>query len=52
VRSYIIVGFRNIAIHEYFAVDWLIVWTTAKKDVPDLRQEIADILNREYDNQV
>jgi len=24
-----IVGFRNIAVHSYFSVDWNIVWTTA-----------------------
>ena len=24
-----IVGFRNIAVHDYFSVDWSIVWTTA-----------------------
>ena len=47
-----IVGFRNIAIHEYFAVDWSIVWTTATKDVPELRQQVADILDREFDTQI
>jgi uncharacterized protein with HEPN domain len=44
-----IVGFRNIAIHEYFAVDWSKVWTTATKDVPELRKQVADILDREFD---
>jgi uncharacterized protein with HEPN domain len=43
-----IIGFRNIAIHEYFSVDWSIVWTTATKDVPELRSHIADILDREF----
>jgi uncharacterized protein with HEPN domain len=47
-----IVGFRNIAIHEQFAVDWSIVWTTATKDVPELRQQVADILDREFDTQI
>ena len=47
-----IVGFRNIAIHEYFAVDWSIVWTTATKDVPELRQQVADILDREFDTKI
>ncbi|MCG2766995.1 MAG: DUF86 domain-containing protein [Anaerolineae bacterium] len=43
-----IVGFRNIAIHEYFAVDWAIVWISATQDTPDLRQKVAKILADEY----
>ncbi len=43
-----IVGFRNIAIHEYFAVDWSIVWVAATQDAPALRQKVARILAEEY----
>jgi uncharacterized protein with HEPN domain len=43
-----IVGFRNIAIHAYFAVEWPIVWVTATQDVPELRRKIASILDLEY----
>ena len=43
-----IVGFRNIAVHEYFAVDWIIVWVTATQDVPGLRREVTRILAEEY----
>ena len=43
-----IVGFRNIAIHAYFAVSWPIVWVTATQDVPALRAAIADILVRDF----
>lgn len=43
-----IVGFRSIAVHEYFAVDWSIVWVTATQDVPGLRREVARILAEEY----
>lgn len=43
-----IVGFRNIAIHEYFAVLWQIVWNTAVHDVPVLHKKILNILNDEY----
>jgi uncharacterized protein with HEPN domain len=32
-----IVGFRNIAVHEYFAVRWDIVWVAATEEVPLLR---------------
>ena len=44
-----IIGFRNIAVHEYFAVSWSIVWVTATQDVPLLRQGIAAILENEFD---
>ena len=41
-----IVAFRNIAVHEYFAVDWQIVWVTATEDVPMLREKIGHLLQR------
>ena len=43
-----IIGFRNIAVHAYFAVEWSIVWIAATQEVPDLKRKIADILEREY----
>lgn len=43
-----IIGFRNIAVHEYFAVNWSIVWVTAIEDVPFLRDRVARILTEEY----
>jgi uncharacterized protein with HEPN domain len=43
-----IVGFRNITVHQYFAVLWQIVWNTAVQDVPDLRTKILNILTDEY----
>lgn len=43
-----IIGFRNIAVHAYFAVDWPIVWVTATQEVPELRPKVTDILAREY----
>ena len=43
-----IIGFRNIAVHAYFAIEWEIVWVAASQDVPDLQQRVADILAREY----
>ncbi|MFZ8845319.1 DUF86 domain-containing protein [Thermoflexus sp.] len=41
-----IVVFRNIAVHEYFALDWQIVWVTATEDVPLLRQKIKALLSQ------
>jgi uncharacterized protein with HEPN domain len=43
-----IVGFRNIAVHEYFAVLWEIVWNTAMQDVPELYNKVLIILREEY----
>lgn len=41
-----IVAFRNIAVHEYFAVDWRIVWITATQEVPELRRRILFLLEK------
>jgi len=46
-----IVRFRNIAVHEYFSVNWKIVWVTATEDVPALRQRVAQILATESTNE-
>ena len=43
-----IVGFRNIAVHEYFSILWEIVWETATSDVPGLRYKISQILIDEF----
>ena len=42
-----IIGFRNIAVHEYFAIMWEIVWETAITDAPKLRGQISTILENE-----
>jgi uncharacterized protein with HEPN domain len=39
-----VVGFRNVAVHAYFGVDWDIVWTTATEDIPPLRERVASLL--------
>ncbi len=38
-----IVDFRNLLIHEYFGVDFEIVWNTIKYDLPILYKIIKDI---------
>lgn len=40
-----VVGFRNVAIHAYFAVDVEIVWTVATQGLVQLKQVIAQIAN-------
>lgn len=46
-----IVAFRNIAVHEYFAVDWRIVWVTATRDVPLVREQVVHLLEELGDDQ-
>jgi len=43
-----VIGFRNILVHEYFALRWPTVWETATADVPKLRQRVAAVLAAEY----
>jgi uncharacterized protein with HEPN domain len=39
-----IIGFRNIAVHRYFHIQWEIVWVAATEDTPELRGQVAQIL--------
>ena len=39
-----IVGFRNIAVHAYFSVDWSLVWAAATIDAPELQLRIRRLL--------
>jgi uncharacterized protein with HEPN domain len=39
-----IVAFRNVVVHEYFALSWEIIWNTATELVPELRRQVAAIL--------
>jgi len=43
-----IIGFRTIAVHEYFAVRWDIVWVAASEEVLTLRKQIEEILRDEF----
>lgn len=41
-----IVGFRNIIVHEYFGINYEIVWNTIKNDLDELEIYVREILNR------
>ncbi len=43
-----IIGFRNIVIHAYFAVDWDVIWNTATVRAPELRNRLAQIIKDEF----
>ena len=36
--------FRNLLIHEYFGVDYEIIWNTIKNDIPQLKVVIEQML--------
>ena len=43
-----IIGFRNIAVHEYFAIRWDIAWVAASEEVPVLKDQVERILREEF----
>ncbi len=43
-----IISLRNIAVHEYFGINWDTIWHAATQEVPLLREQIAAILAAEF----
>jgi uncharacterized protein with HEPN domain len=43
-----IVAFRNFIVHEYFAIDWMIIWIAATKNAPRLANVLRVLLETEY----
>ena len=39
-------GLRDILIHEYFGVDMRLVWRITKKDMPEFKKRISDIIEK------
>ena len=39
-----VVAFRNVVVHDYFAIDWRLVWRVARRDLPVLRAQIEVLL--------
>lgn len=37
-------GFRNVAVHAYFSVDWRVVYVTVKDDLPGLQEAVGMLL--------
>ena len=40
-----IIGLRNILIHEYFGVDFEVVWNVLQNDLPEFKQNIKKIIS-------
>ena len=39
-------GMRNYIVHEYFQIDDVVVWGVVTEDIPVLRQQIIDYLDK------
>ena len=46
-----IVDMRNRIVHNYFGVDYNLLWKTITEDIPRLRSQIADILTIDLANE-
>jgi uncharacterized protein with HEPN domain len=44
IEWHLITGFRNIIVHEYFRVNWNIVWEIVSDDMPALKKKIVELL--------
>ena len=40
-----IIGLRHIVVHEYFGINFDVIWNIAVNDVPAIGQKIEEFLN-------
>lgn len=40
-------GMRDVLIHNYFGIDYDIVWNVLQEEIPDLHDELVQIIQRE-----
>ena len=38
-------GIRNILVHEYFGIDYEIIWDSIRKNIPTLKVKIQTVIN-------
>ena len=41
-------AFRNLAVHQYFGVDWAVVWKIAQEEPALLERQVLAIISAEY----
>jgi len=41
------IALRNVLVHHYFGINYLLIWATVKDDIPPLYQRIISILDSE-----
>jgi uncharacterized protein with HEPN domain len=39
-----IIGMRHILVHEYFGVDFDLIWQVITNDLPELKEKVGDII--------
>ena len=42
----ILKSIRNVLVHEYFGVDYEVIWNTIQTNIPELKSRIAEILDQ------
>ncbi len=42
----ILKNIRNVLVHEYFGIDYEVIWNTIKIDIPELKAQVEQILNK------
>lgn len=45
----LIIGSRNILVHEYFAINYDIIWEAVQNDLPKLKNNIKKIIEQKFD---
>lgn len=43
-----VTAFRDVAVHEHFAVEWPAVWHIARHELPELREQVLAVLRAEF----
>lgn len=43
-----ITDFRNVAVHEYFSIDWSLVWRLVQDRLPMLRLQVVKVIKVEF----